>query len=160
MEQKTENSALLVMDMQTLILRNLPDATSLIKNITRALDHARKNKTPVIYVTVGFRPGAPEISVNNKSFTAARERFVSSDTQEWMKIHPDLIPLKDEIIVIKRRISAFTGSDLEVILKALGILHLVLTGFSTSGVVLSTLREAADKDYRTITTEQWIETSK
>ncbi len=52
------------------------------------------------------------------------------------------------MIVTKRRISAFTGSDLEVILRAQNIRHLVLTGISTSGVVLSTLREAADKDYR------------
>ena len=33
-------------------------------------------------------------------------------------------------------------------LSAFGISHLVLTGIATSGVVLSTLREAADKDYR------------
>jgi len=49
---------------------------------------------------------------------------------------------------VKRRVSAFTGSDLEVVLRAKNIQHLVLSGLSTSGVVLSTLREAADKDYR------------
>ena len=54
----------------------------------------------------------------------------------------------NEITVIKRRVSAFTGSDLEVILRAQGIQHIVLTGVATSGVVLSTTREAADKDYR------------
>ncbi len=43
--------------------------------------------------------------------------------------------------------SAFTGSDLEVILRAQQIQHIVLAGIATSGVVLSTLREAADKDY-------------
>ncbi len=43
--------------------------------------------------------------------------------------------------------SAFTGSDLEVVLRAGDIRHLVLAGIATSGVVLSTLREAADKDY-------------
>ena len=48
----------------------------------------------------------------------------------------------------KRRVTGFAGSDLEVILRSQGIGHLVLAGLSTSGVVLSTLREAADKDYR------------
>jgi len=48
----------------------------------------------------------------------------------------------------KRRVTGFAGSDLEVILRSQGIGHLVLPGLSTSGVVLSTLREAADKDYR------------
>jgi nicotinamidase-related amidase len=45
-------------------------------------------------------------------------------------------------------VSAFTGSDLEVMLRSFEIKHLVLCGISTSGVVLSTVREAADKDYR------------
>jgi nicotinamidase-related amidase len=44
-------------------------------------------------------------------------------------------------------VSAFAGSDLEVVLRAQGIEHIVLAGIAVSGVVLSTLREAADKDY-------------
>jgi nicotinamidase-related amidase len=50
--------------------------------------------------------------------------------------------------VTKRRVSAFTGSDLEVLLRSGGIDSLVLAGIATSGVVLSTLRQAADLDYR------------
>ena len=52
------------------------------------------------------------------------------------------------MVMTKRRVTGFAGSDLEVILRSQGIGHLVLPGLSTSGVVLSTLREAADKDYR------------
>ena len=51
-------------------------------------------------------------------------------------------------MVTKRRVSAFSGSDLEVVLRAQDISHLALCGIATSGVVLSTLREAADKDYQ------------
>ncbi len=47
----------------------------------------------------------------------------------------------------KRRVSAFSGSDLDVILRSLGVDSLVLTGIATSGVVLSTLRQAADLDF-------------
>ncbi len=65
-----------------------------------------------------------------------------------MKVHGDLKSQAHEVVVTKRRVSAFSGSDLEVVLRAQGIQHLVLTGIATSGVVLSTLREAADKDYR------------
>jgi nicotinamidase-related amidase len=52
-----------------------------------------------------------------------------------------------DLVITKRRISAFTGSDLEVILRAQKIGHLVLAGIATSGVVLSTVREAYDQDY-------------
>jgi nicotinamidase-related amidase len=51
-------------------------------------------------------------------------------------------------VVVKKRVSAFTGSDLEVLLRSAGVDHLVLAGIATSGVVLSTVREAADRDYR------------
>lgn len=59
-----------------------------------------------------------------------------------------MAPQEGDVTVTKRRVSAFTGSDLEVVLRAKGIQHLVLTGIATSGVVLSTLREASDKDYQ------------
>jgi len=68
--------------------------------------------------------------------------------EEWLKLHPQLDVAENDVIVTKRRISAFTGSDLEVILRAHDIRHLVLAGFSTSGVLLSTLCEATDKDYK------------
>ncbi len=148
MDQNTQSTALLVMDMQAAILQNLPDATELISKVSKAITGARDRKIPVMYVTVGFRPGFPEMSINNKGFSASRERFATANMEEFMKIHPDLPRLADEITVTKRRISAFTGSDLQVVLRAQGIQHITLTGIATSGVVLSTLREAADKDYR------------
>ncbi len=148
MEPNTHNIALLVMDMQSAILRNLPDAAPVISNVIQAVAYARENKIPVIYVVVGFRQGAPEISTNNKGFSANKERMTGANMDEWMKIYPELAPIEGEIVVTKRRVSAFTGSDLEVVLRAQDIRHIVLMGVATSGVVLSTIREAADKDYR------------
>lgn len=143
-----KNTALLVMDMQATILQRLPDATTLINHVAKAIENARDKKILIIYVTVGFRPGFPEVSMNNKSFVRAKERWASGNAEERMKIHPDIAPQANDVIVTKPRVSAFTGSDLEVILRAQNIDHLVLTGFSTSGVVLSTTREAADKDFQ------------
>jgi nicotinamidase-related amidase len=54
----------------------------------------------------------------------------------------------NDVVVTKRRVSAFSGSDLEVILRSMDVSHLVLAGIATGGVVLSTTREAADKDYQ------------
>ena len=148
MENKTENAALLIMDMQSAIVTMLADASSPLNSAAKAIAYARANNIPVIYVVVGFRPGTPEISPNNKGFSASRDRFLNTDVSEFLKIHPVVAPQGSDIIVTKRRVSAFTGSDLEVVLRAKGIQHMVLTGFATSGVVLSTIREAADKDYR------------
>jgi nicotinamidase-related amidase len=61
-------------------------------------------------------------------------------------VHAALGPAPGEPVVVKKRVSAFCGSDLEVLLRSLGITDLVVTGIATSGVVLSTVREAADRD--------------
>lgn len=145
--QEQEHTALLVMDMQQGILGNYPEKSQLISNTAKAISFARSKNIPVIYVVVGFRDGFPEIATSNKFFSASRERFASVDMSEWMKVIPELAPREGEVTCIKKRISAFTGSDLEVVLRAGSMRHLVLCGIATSGVVLSTLREAADKDF-------------
>lgn len=136
------------MDMQSSILGSLPDVTPLVSNIKQAIKTARENQIPVIYIVVGFRQGMPEVSKNNKAFSAIKQHMANVNMQEWMTIHPDLAPQEQDIVITKKRFSAFMGSDLEVVLRSHDIEHLVLAGISTSGVVLSTLREAADKDYK------------
>lgn len=148
MEQNIEKTAMLVMDMQSSILGNLPDAKGVIENVREAIGKAREKKIPVIYVRVGFRKGAPEVNMKNKAFVQRKKSGAFENPEEWMKIEPSLMPHEDDIIVTKRRVSAFTGSDLEVVLRAQAIGHIILLGVATSGVVLSTLREAADKDYK------------
>ena len=150
MEQNnTDNkTALLVMDVQDATVKMLPDATAFFTSVNMAIEAARTNSIPVLYVVVGFRKGYPEVSPDNKSFSAIRENDTRRfDTEEGTRVHDSVAPQVGDIIVIKKRVSAFTGSDLEVVLRSWGIAHIVLTGIATSGVVLSTLREAADKDY-------------
>lgn len=148
MNSNNTNTTLLVMDMQTSLLARLPDSETFTGNVDKAITHARTHNIPVLYIVVGFRDGMPEISSNNKSFSTYKEQLTNVSMEEWKKIDPSVSPLENEIVITKRRISAFSGSDLEVILRAHGIHHLVLTGIATGGVVLSTVREAADKDYR------------
>jgi nicotinamidase-related amidase len=109
-----------------------------------AVSAAHESRIQVIYVVVGFRPGFPEVSARNKMFGGIKEAAAST----LLNPRPVLDPAEDDIVVTKRRVSAFSGSDLEVILRAENIQRLVLTGIATSGVVLSTVREASDKDFQ------------
>lgn len=140
------NSALLVMDVQQGIVDRFGGGDYLPR-LREAVGAARAAGTPVVYVVIGFRAGYPEVSPDNKSFAALKERggFLPDDAAA--RIHPDLAPEPGEIVVTKKRVSAFAGSDLELVLRAAGIRNLVLTGIATSGVVLSTVRQAADLDF-------------
>ena len=147
--QTHSHTALLVMDVQAGIVARFAQTGDLLERINTAITAARAAQIPVIYVVVAFRPGYPEISPRNKSFSAIKQQ--QSSLQAAMtatEIHPAIAPQPADIVVTKRRVSAFSGSDLEVVLRAQGIAHLALCGIATSGVVLSTLREAADKDYQ------------
>lgn len=140
------DTALLVMDIQNRIATRVQDPEYLPR-LASAANAARNAGIPVLHVVVGFRMGHPECSQRNKSFAAlAPDAFTENDPDA--AIHPALTPRPGETVITKKRVSAFTGSDLELVLRAGEIDHLVLTGIATSGVVLSTLRQAADLDYR------------
>ncbi|MGA0587574.1 cysteine hydrolase family protein [Dyella sp. KRB-257] len=141
------DTALLLMDLQPGILASYSDADYLPR-IGRALAAARAARLPVIWVRVAFRDGYPEVAADNTIFSGIRTSGRLLDTHLDTRIHPELDVQPHDVIVTKRRISAFAGSDLDVVLRAAGVRHLVLAGVSTSGVVLSTLRLAADLDYR------------
>lgn len=140
------NTALLVMDVQRNITSRVPDRDYLPRLAT-AVQAARGADVRVIHVVLGFRAGHPERNARNKAFGALPPNAFTPD-DPGAAIHPDLEAQPDETVVTKRRVSAFAGSDLELVLRSGDIDHLVLTGIATSGVVLSTLRQAADLDYR------------
>jgi nicotinamidase-related amidase len=139
---------LLVMDFQRGIVERLGD-DAVVAAAGRAVEAARGHAVPVMFVRVGFRTGYPEVAASNASFSALRESGAAmTEFHPTTQIHAALEPRPDEPVVVKRRVSAFSGSDLDVLLRAADAQSLVLAGISTSGVVLSTLRQAADLDYR------------
>jgi len=143
-------TGLLVMDVQREIVERFADDDGYLLRLSRAIEAARATGIPVIYVVVGFRRGHPEIAASNRTFSAAAAAGRFTEGDPGAQIHPAVAPLPGDPVVTKRRVSAFTGSDLDVLLRGLGAGTLVLTGIATSGVVLSTLRQAADLDYRLV----------
>ena len=106
----------------------------------------------VIHIQVGFRPGLPEVSSRNKLFGPIRTSLQHQKLFEGAAgaLSPALGLEPGDIVITKHRISAFTGTDLEMILRAREIETVVLFGIATSGVVLSTLLDACDADYQPI----------
>lgn len=139
-------TALLVMDYQAGIVGRMPLASDHLERLAKTIDAARPH-VKVIYVTVAFRPGHPEVVASNATFAAAvkTNSFVSGSPET--QIDPAIAPKEGDILIEKKRVSAFTGSGLDLVLKGLGIETLVLAGISTGGVVLATVCEASDKDF-------------
>jgi nicotinamidase-related amidase len=143
-------TALLAMDCQAGIIAMSKVGNDFTDRASRVVKAARAAAMPVIHIQVGFRPSFPEISENNRLFGAI---LASREYQQFFQgpaasIHPALGPEPSDIVITKHRVSAFTGTDLEMVLRAKRIETLVLFGIATSGVVLSTLLQASDADYR------------
>jgi len=142
-------TAVLSMDCQTGIVSiYAKDQEGFLARAASVLERARGLGMCVIHIQVGFRPGLPEVSSRNSLFAAIKN---SSQHQKLFEgapgaIHPDLGPRPQDIVITKHRVSAFCGTDLEMILRAKEIETLILFGIATSGVVLSTRVEAADAD--------------
>ena len=140
------SAALLLMDLQRSIVDRYGESGEAVaRRAGEAAGAARAAGVPVILVRVAFRPGHPEVSPSNRTFSALRDAGGMLETDEL--IHPAVGAQPEDVIVTKRRVSAFAGSDLDVVLRAAGVRHLVLGGIATSGVVLSTTRAAADLDF-------------
>lgn len=142
------NSAFLVMDVQEGIVKSLGEkAKGFIEKVTKAVEVARAAGLPVIFIVVRFREGLPEMNHRNKMFERIKNNPQYSLEENSSDTRPVISPKQNELVVAKKRVSAFAGSDLEMLLQSQGITDLVLCGIATSGVVLSTTRAAADKDY-------------
>jgi len=147
------HTALLAMDCQSGIVSiYAKPQEEFIARAASVVKAARSFGMQVIHVRVGFRPGLPEVGTRNKLLAAIK---ASKQHQEFFQgasgeIHPALGPEPDDIVVTKHRVSAFAGTDLEMILGAKEINTLVLFGIATSGVVLSTLLQASDADYNLV----------
>lgn len=145
-----QHTAVLSMDLQSgIVSRYLKEDDALLGRARHVLEGARAAGCLVIHVQVGFRPGFPEISERNPLFGAIKK---SPDYQKLFEgggaaIHSSVAPHGKDVVVQKHRVSAFTATDLDQILRANDIHTLVLFGIATSGVVLSSLLDASDRDY-------------
>jgi ureidoacrylate peracid hydrolase len=166
-------TAVIVVDMQNDfaseggMLDRLGNDVSLIRNvigpISRVLSAAREAGMKVVYLKMEHRPDLSDLGdPASKHWAVSRwagvgetatgpdgevGRVLIRDT--WnTDIVSELAPRAADIVVSKHRFSGFYGTDLDVILRGLGIKDLVFTGCTTSVCVESTLRDAMFRDYR------------
>jgi len=146
-------AALLSMDFHAGIVSiYLANQAEVLTRAARVIEKARERRLTVMHVQVGFRPGLPEVGSRNPLFAAIKNSVQHQQLFQGPAgaIHPAVAPQGEEVVITKHRISAFCGTDLDMILRAKEIETVILFGIATSGVVLSTLLHAADQDYRVL----------
>ena len=144
-----ERTALLIADFYEAMMTSIPHAVDRdVVGRTVALQQAARNAgLMVCYCATVFRPGYPEIGSRNKTFGQRKASGQPAVFDPLAVIHPAVAPVEGEVVVGKHRVNALYGTGLDVALRANDINTLIILGYATSGVVLSTVRYASDLDY-------------
>ncbi|WP_067186764.1 cysteine hydrolase family protein [Microtetraspora niveoalba] len=145
-------TALLIMDYQQGILTSLPglaDPEALLSRVAGAIADMRAHGATIAYVRVGFTEADwTAIPPANRTFSfLGRQRLMHHEEPDTA-FHHQLAPEPGDITVRKTRYGALSTTDLDRQLRDRGITTLVIAGITTSGVVLSTVTDAADRDYQ------------
>lgn len=149
MKLDSKRTAFITLDYQNGILGFVPGAESAIPMAARAIGFARKKNFLIIHAGLGFSEGHPEIPDFETPFSRVKQNNVFVKGTPSAEFHSAIFKPGD-IVVYKQRVSAFSENHLRMILRARGIDHLVIFGIATSGIVLSTLRQAFDLDFRSV----------
>jgi nicotinamidase-related amidase len=150
-----QHTALLIADFYAAIMGTIPHAVDrqVVEKTQRLQRAAREAGLFVCYCATVFRSGYVEISERNKTFRERKHSGQPAVSDPVELIHPAVRPAAGEVVVGKHRVNALYGTALDPILRANDIDTLIILGYATSGVVLSTTRYAADLDYRLVVVE-------
>jgi len=128
------NTALVVIDLQKFVV-GLPAVhpmAGVLACATALTSAFRRHGLPVVLVNAtGLAPGRTEQGHRLEGMPA-----------DWADLVPELNAQPDDLLVTKRTWGAFTNTDLEARLKALGVTQVVIIGVATSAGVESTARHA------------------
>ncbi|MGI5489137.1 cysteine hydrolase family protein [Microtetraspora malaysiensis] len=145
-------AALLVMDYQQGILASLPglaNPEALLSRVAGAIADMRAHGATIAYVRVGFTEADwAAIPPANRTFSFLGRQRLMHEADPATDFHHRLAPEPGDITVRKTRYGALSTTDLDRQLRDRGITTLVIAGITTSGVVLSTVTDAADRDYQ------------
>lgn len=120
-------SVLLVVDLQVGVMREAWDAPRIIGNAARAVERARAQAVPVIWVQ-------------------HTDHDLAAGSAAWQWV-PELLPGAGERLIPKQYNSAFEQTELESELARLGASHLVLAGAATNWCIRATAYGALERGY-------------
>jgi nicotinamidase-related amidase len=143
-----KRTALLVMDFQQGIVQRMPDVEPLLARVRQAIADVREHGGTIGYVRVAFTEEDWAAVPDSAMFAQVAQNRLMHHEDASTAIHDALAPQPGDIVVRKTRVGAMFTTDLDRQLRDRGVDTLVLAGLSTSGVVLSTVIEATDRDYQ------------
>ncbi len=147
-------TALIVVDMQNDFLE-IPSLLNraeqvIVPNLRRAISFCRQNDIRLVYTAHVHRHDGSDLGLFAISSPKIASGAILAEGSPGAEIHPAIAPLSGDVIIKKHRYSAFYGTDLEIVLRGLGIDTVVIAGVTTENCCHATARDAFFRDYRVV----------
>lgn len=146
-------TALIVVDMENDFVAEgapmeTPAGRAMLPTLKRAIAFCRERGIRVIYTTHAHRRDGCDMGMYDDLWPPIASRAGLVDGERGIEIYPEIAPRADEIVIKKHRYSAFYGTDLEIVLRGLGVDTVVITGVTTENCCHATARDALFRDYK------------
>lgn len=136
-------SALLVWDVQNMLVQNAFNADVFLSNTRKVIETARKCGIPVIFSKITPLPAGFESRVRNYFF----RRRQSAAKQIPNGFELALEPAPQDVVIPKNTASMFVGTNFELLMRNAGLTTLIITGIATEIGVESTARDAGNRGF-------------
>jgi nicotinamidase-related amidase len=145
-----EKQALLIIDMQNdFVLDGRPlkvaGATAVIPKIQAVLLAFRQRSLPVFHVLRVHRSDGSDVEIIRKERFRTHPFAVAGT--KGAAVIDELIPLPGEYVLSKVRMSAFIGTELDLMLRSLGVTTLFVCGIQTPNCIRTTVFDAIAYNY-------------
>ena len=149
-----KRSAFITIDFQNLFVEghkiSAPTALQAIEKTNHLAQHCRDHDIVVIHIAHQLRPDHSNLGVLGEVVPTIKSSRLLTGGEQSADFHPSLDIQETDWVAIKPRLGAFTGSDLELTLRARHIDTLLFAGVATGVCVDTTARQAALLDFKTI----------
>lgn len=125
-----------------------------VPNISRLLAFSRSEGLDRIFVRLGpMLPGCRDLLGHIRPLEVEFGNVLGNREYEFLE---ELAPQPGELTVTKLSTSAFTSSNLDAVLRHLGVRTIIFTGVSTAQCVDLTARDASDRGYGCVIVEDAV----
>lgn len=156
-----DRPALIIIDAQYYMTGEDPDDTRFplscgatawkaVGHIRRILDTARDTAVPVFYTRFIIDPSVDDAGVFHRKIGVARSEFTYIKDTRGSQIVEEIAPRPGEIVIDKKKSSAFFGTPLLAYLTDRGVDTLIVTGGATCNCVRATVYDSASYNLNTI----------
>jgi nicotinamidase-related amidase len=148
-----KQAALLIIDMQNdFVLDGAPlmvaQARTVVPKICEVLNVFRKKRHPVFHILRVHRRDGSDVEITRQELF--RKHPFAVEGTHGAAVIEELTPLPGEYVIPKIRMSAFIGTELDLMLRNIGVEELVVTGIQTPNCVRTTVFDAVAYNYPVI----------